>query len=223
MTEIRRESCQACPYRRDCPSGIWSPTDYAKLPPYDALTADQPFEAFLCHATTEFLCHGWAIVGIVKVPHERQLLVARMPGIIDGDLPEERAPLFDSHTEAAAHGLRDINRPSPQARDTMVRLVRKYDRLAEPGGRAVPLEYRDRRKSAPPDPPLIAPGLGFVRVGYDDYVSFTYRGETLHGRARKINRRSMGVQRDLNRRIWTVLPERVVSVIAAEAVTEVDA
>lgn len=88
----------------------------------------QPAAVFCCHATPDHACHGWAVVGIDKVPHGHDLLAARL-GLLDGPVPDESVPLFDSHTEAAEHGLRDIDRPDEESCAVQDRLIRKYERL----------------------------------------------------------------------------------------------
>jgi len=134
MTDIRKESCTSCPYRRDVPSGVWAESEYDRLASYDAPTADQPPQAFHCHATPEVICHGWAAVS-KKHDHAHDLLGLRLLaslGLFDFgelDLVEEHAPLFDSHAEAAEHGKRDIENPSEEALEVVARLGRKYDRL----------------------------------------------------------------------------------------------
>lgn len=128
MIQVRREPCVACPYRLDVPSGVWSFEDYAKLPPYDGETFEQPPTAFRCHATPDSLCHGWAVVG------GEGLLGLRLQASLQREyieIPEPAVPLFATHREAAKHGMKDINRPSDDAHRTMERLTRKYPRLRE--------------------------------------------------------------------------------------------
>lgn len=126
MTKIRGEPCSACPYRRDVPSGLWAAEEYLKLVDYEGETWEQPAMAFRCHATSDFLCHGWAVVG------GYDLLGLRVDALVSKDtveIPEARFPLFSSHHEAAMHGLRQIQRPSRAAKDMIDHLVRKYPRL----------------------------------------------------------------------------------------------
>lgn len=67
------------------------------------------------------------------------------------EIPEPHVPLFASHRDAAAHGLRDINKITPRAAAMIDRLVRKYPRLtpgeadSEDDGDA---SEDDRRRSA---------------------------------------------------------------------------
>jgi len=134
MIDIRKESCTACPYRRDVPSGVWAASEYDKLAGYDKETPDQPMGVFHCHATPEVICHGWAVV------HGRQdkghdllglRLLAGMGQFDFNQLDEvkEGVPLFSSGTEACEHGKRDIANPSPEARAVVERLGNKYERL----------------------------------------------------------------------------------------------
>jgi hypothetical protein len=134
MPEIRNESCRACPYRRDVPSGVWAASEYDKLAEYDAPTGEQPYAAFYCHATPEAICHGWVVVS-KKNDHAHDLLGLRILASMgkfdygEIDLVEERTPLFDFGTEACEHGKRDIENPSEEALEVVARLGRKYDRL----------------------------------------------------------------------------------------------
>jgi hypothetical protein len=127
MTAIRKESCGACPYRRDVPSGVWAAQEYEKLASYDGPTGSQPPGPFHCHATTEVYCHGWAVVHSRQGPGHELLALRMFPP--DGDVPPEGAPLFKSGTEAAEHGKRDILHPSDEALEVVARLMRKYERL----------------------------------------------------------------------------------------------
>jgi hypothetical protein len=129
MSTIRSQPCSACPYRQDCPSGLWAEHEYEKLREYDAITPDQPMAAFHCHATPEALCYGWAVVHTSR-GNEYDLLALRIwqP---DGPIPGPGVPLFGSGNEAADHGQQDIEQPSDEAKETVARLMRKYPRLAE--------------------------------------------------------------------------------------------
>jgi hypothetical protein len=122
---VRRRPCPTCPYRRGVPSGIWAPEEYELLPRFDGTIAEQAaagaLAPFHCHSSPRNLCAGWA-----GHRDPRDLLAVRL-GIAADRLDVTCAyyttdvPLFRSGAEAAAHGLRDINRPGP---DT-VRAVRK--------------------------------------------------------------------------------------------------
>lgn len=125
---IRNQPCSACPYRRDVPSGIWAADTYDKLIPYDNDTWDQPGGAFACHATPEHECHGWAVVHSNR-GREHELLALRLMGVSVEDVPEATVPMFESGTEAAEHGKRDIENPSQEAKDAVAKLTSKYDRL----------------------------------------------------------------------------------------------
>lgn len=127
MTAVRSQPCSACPYRLDAPSGLWMADEYAKLPPYDAPTGDQPFQTFACHATPDHHCHGWAVVHSSR-GHEYELMALRVRPP-EGGIPESGVPMFASGTEAAEHGLRDVDAPSPAAEAAGSRLLRKYDHI----------------------------------------------------------------------------------------------
>jgi Family of unknown function (DUF6283) len=128
MTAVRAQACSACPYRRDCPSGLWQEHEYDKLPPYDAPTGDQPLAPFMCHATPDHYCHGWAVVHSGR-GHDHDLLALRLFGC--PSIPPPNTPLFESGAEAAEHGKRDVDAPSDDAVKTMERLVRIHPRLRE--------------------------------------------------------------------------------------------
>jgi hypothetical protein len=119
--------CESCPYRRDVPSGVWSPEDYQKLPLYDAPTSEQPLSAFQCHQNDRDsgkarLCAGW--VGC----HGDELLSLRLAvarGLADPDVFDytTEVELFDSGSEAAAHGMKDIEDPGPEARALVLKII----------------------------------------------------------------------------------------------------
>lgn len=106
-TTVRLSPCPSCPYRRDVPSGIWAPSEYAKLPLYDLSTEEQAevgaFAPFYCHATPDFLCAGWAgchdmAENLAMRLHHRTI----DPAVYDYVSP---VPLFSSGAQAAAHGI----------------------------------------------------------------------------------------------------------------------
>jgi hypothetical protein len=122
--------CNSCPYRRDVPSGVWDEAEYAKLPPYDEVeTMAQPTGAFLCHQQDGRLCAGWVAVHDMNESLGLRLIaaVARMtPAEVDAVIDYETdVPLFSSGAEAALHGLREVERPSVQARRLIERLERR--------------------------------------------------------------------------------------------------
>ena len=126
MIDVRSNPCSACPYRCDVPSGVWSDYEYEKLRAYDNITPDQPWAPFMCHATPEHLCSGWAVVHTSR-GHEFDLLALRMTGY--PDIPATTVELFGSGNEAADHGQAEIKTPSPEAIEAVGRLLRKYPRL----------------------------------------------------------------------------------------------
>ena len=126
--------CKSCPYRQDVPSGIWSESDYDKLIPYDSPTYAQPSSLFLCHQRDGAderarVCAGWA--GCHDMYESLALRIAHASGevtletaeaIVDYVSPE---PLFPSGAEAAAHGVREIDNPGPEA----CAAIRKIERI----------------------------------------------------------------------------------------------
>lgn len=126
MTVIRAQACEACPYRRDVPSGVWEAHEYDKLRAYDLPTGDQPMATFYCHASPQAMCHGWAVVHTSR-GHEFDLLALRLWG--SPPIPPPSVPLFNNGNEAADHGQRDANAPLEDATKMMDRLLRKHPRL----------------------------------------------------------------------------------------------
>ena len=111
MTEVRPKPCQACPYRKDVPSGVWASDEYDKLRSFDLPTAEQPFNGFACHSTPQMYCNGWAIVHTSR-GHEYDLISLRFSPC---EIPAPVVELFDSGNAAADHGQREIEAPSTEA------------------------------------------------------------------------------------------------------------
>jgi len=128
MSDIRANPCSACPYRCDAPSGLWAHHEYEKLRGYDEPTMDQPFAPFMCHATPDHYCHGWAVTHNSR-GHEFELLALRLRG--NPPIPEGDVICFGSGNEAADHGQRDIEDPSDESKAAAARLMRKYERLRD--------------------------------------------------------------------------------------------
>ncbi|WP_281186788.1 DUF6283 family protein [Nocardia mikamii] len=125
--------CSSCPYRRDVPSGVWDAGEYDKLREYDREMSDQPLALFQCHQTDadsdlRRVCAGW--VGC----HGDDLLALRLaliqrrisPAVFEAAVGyRSPTPLFESGTEAAEHGQRDIGAPGPAAVHTMAKIIRR--------------------------------------------------------------------------------------------------
>ncbi len=127
MTTVRPSPCDACPYRKDVPSGVWHHDEYEKLRPYDNPTPEQPFAPFACHATPKHYCHGWAVVHTNR-GHEFDLIALR---IHPCHVPPAAVPLFESGNAAADHGQKDVKKPSPAAVKVSTTLVKRHKRLRE--------------------------------------------------------------------------------------------
>lgn len=125
----RKTPCASCPYRKNVPSGVWHEEEYAKLPPYDAETGEQPLMPFMCHQQDGCVCSGWLGYG-----DPQDLLAVRL-GIAFGHLDPSCADystaveLHASGTAAAEHGLRDIEAPDARAVKTIEKLIRSNDNL----------------------------------------------------------------------------------------------
>lgn len=129
-TPPRPTPCGNCPYRKDCPSGVWHESEYLKLLEYDKETGDQPLAVFGCHSDSgASLCRGW-----LDAQDKNESLSLRLAvsfGRVDGsifDLPKSEVSTFASGTEAALHGLKEIEHPSPHAVDVIRKLSRKISK-----------------------------------------------------------------------------------------------
>ena len=134
MTKLPTQAnpCSACPYRKDAPSGLWAPTEYAKLPEYDNPTHAQPLGVFMCHdgdRSTD-LCRGW----LDAIDKENNLALrfacgmgSLSPEIID--LPKSSTPCFNSGQEACDHGMRDIDCISDKAARKQEQLLNRHPDL----------------------------------------------------------------------------------------------
>ena len=113
--------CGSCPYRRDVPSGVWHPSEYAKLPLYDGETWEQSPALFFCHQNDGHLCAGWA--GCHDTDHLMALRINRVHSSTFGY--KSPVQLFASGAEAAAHGLARIEDPDEAAQATIRKLERR--------------------------------------------------------------------------------------------------
>jgi hypothetical protein len=132
---VRNEPCLSCPYRLDCPSGVWHESEYLKLAEYDLPTSEQPMGPFLCHDgdRESVLCRGWFDV------HRNQegehdvmgLRIGFMQGRVteaDMELPPCKTPLHASGLAACEAGMEDIEQPSRRAVELMGKLSKKLQR-----------------------------------------------------------------------------------------------
>lgn len=139
MADIKRPApfpCASCPYRRDVPSGVWSPEEYEKLPRYDNPLPNQPWSAFLCHQGNDRLCSGW--VGCHDMDTSLGLRVVLGNGLLSPEDARAAAdyecpvPLFESGLDAALHGMAEVTDPSPDARRTIAKLEARRERRGSP-------------------------------------------------------------------------------------------
>lgn len=123
-----KRPCGTCPYRQDCPSGVWDPSEYAKLPLFDQDTWKQPTGLFLCHQGTGRICAGWA--GCHDMSHTLAFRIAACMGGVDTHTVQALLDystdvrLFSSGTEAAAHGMREVTHPTRAASDAIHKIGR---------------------------------------------------------------------------------------------------
>jgi hypothetical protein len=125
LITVRPRPCPTCPYRRDVPSGVWAAIEYEKLPLYDGDTGEQAeamaFSLFHCHSSPRRLCAGW--VGCHDMDENLAMRLHHRtvdPAVYDYQCP---VPLFGSGAEAAAHGMRDLEDPSPEAQAAAKKLT----------------------------------------------------------------------------------------------------
>jgi hypothetical protein len=127
--------CESCPYRKDTPSGVWAASEYVKLAHYDRDTGEQPTGLFQCHQhdangkQLTRVCAGWcgthdmnnnlAVRIAVHVVHS--ISFETYYEILDYVSP---VPLFSSGREAAVHGMREIENPSPRAQNIKNKIIR---------------------------------------------------------------------------------------------------
>jgi hypothetical protein len=135
---VKPSPCASCPYRRSCPSGVWSAAEYDGLRDFDGEAHEQAvtkngLHLFMCHQADEKLCSGW--VGHKDEPSD--LLALRM-GVVKGEVSPEAlkyqtgVPLFASGAEAAEHGKRDIEHPTQEAQDQVSKIIKVRDARGEP-------------------------------------------------------------------------------------------
>ncbi|MFF5265020.1 DUF6283 family protein [Actinomadura viridis] len=123
----------SCPYRRDAPSGVWAREEYEKLPRYDAPTIEQPTGVFICHqydhqSVGSRVCAGWAGC------HDGDELLALRIAVLEEQMSPEQAQairdysspvaLFGSGSEAAEHGLAELDRPGSRAVEAIDKITR---------------------------------------------------------------------------------------------------
>jgi Family of unknown function (DUF6283) len=122
--------CNTCPYRRDTPSGIWAPEEYAKLPEYDR-EDNQPIALFHCHNEGAIgkptVCRGWVSCHQFDSIAIR-LAVCKERLTADQVTASCSVPLYSSGAEACAAGLKDVRRPGRAARAAIAKLTRQRSR-----------------------------------------------------------------------------------------------
>lgn len=128
--KARKTPCASCPYRQDVPSGVWHESEYEKLEKYDGDIGDQmqhfpeSCHAFSCHQGDGQLCSGW-----LGHRDPTELIAVRL-GVSSGNLDPSvidyttDVPLFASGEEAAEHGRREIDAPSPKAQRTIEKVTK---------------------------------------------------------------------------------------------------
>jgi hypothetical protein len=104
------------------PSGVWHADEYAKLVEYDKDTAEQPVGVFMCHRQDGKLCAGWCHVHDLDT--SLAIRLAGAMGKVDPSILDYSTdvPCWSSGTEAAEHGMREIEAPSGKAINVIAKL-----------------------------------------------------------------------------------------------------
>jgi hypothetical protein len=129
VASARKNPCASCPYRRDCPSGVWHADEYAILLHFDGPVAQQALSAhgcgiFYCHQSDGMLCAGWAGH---REPYD--ILAIRL-GVASGRVSPSvlgyrtSVPLFATGAQAAAHGMRDYVQPPLETVRAVAKIIR---------------------------------------------------------------------------------------------------
>jgi hypothetical protein len=121
---VQKNPCPSCPYRRDCPSGVWSHDEYEKLRRYDDRNAFLP--VFLCHqsnAGPKTACKGWLTVHADSIAVRLAFFAGQVT--VEQVNEEPTVKLFTSGRQAANAGQRAIRRPGQRAKRMCDSLVRK--------------------------------------------------------------------------------------------------
>lgn len=125
--------CGSCPYRRDVPSGLWDASEYEKLPKYDDMEDPDSWSVFQCHQQNGHACAGWVAC------HDMEESIGLRLGVSMGHVEdwgafvdyETDVEIFGSGAEAAEHGMREIENPSPEGRRAIDKLRAKALRRGE--------------------------------------------------------------------------------------------
>ena len=136
--KFNTKPCDGCPYRKDCPSGVWDKSEYVKLAEYDNETGDQPSKVFLCHDgdRKETLCRGW--LEVHDMNHSLGLRFAMSFGLLDRETVEQiwalqpcGVEMFASGAEAMAYGLKEYDDLSEAAITKQNKLKERHPELKE--------------------------------------------------------------------------------------------
>jgi hypothetical protein len=121
------EPCNSCPYRKDVPSGVWSPEEYQKLPTYDENVPEPAFAAFLCHQTNlagkQTACRGWLSVHKNSIAVRLAVLTGQVT--VKQVLAKVRAKLYRTGAAACRAGMKHVKHPTIQARLLIMKLRKK--------------------------------------------------------------------------------------------------
>ena len=122
----RKTPCASCPFRKDCPSGVWSEAEYDKLPGYDGPTYAQSPTVFFCHLSPEDACGGWTAT--FDMAQNLGLRIISAGYEVDWDAfidYKTTVAVFSSGAEAAEHGKAMIEYPPEEAEAAIAKIARQ--------------------------------------------------------------------------------------------------
>jgi hypothetical protein len=122
------------------PSGIWAPEEYEALRKYDLDTTGQAeakaYGVLFCHQVNGAVCAGWAACHDMD-ENLGLRLAHNLVDVVFTRAYTTDVPVFGSGAEAAEHGLRDVDNPSPAAERLKAKIV------AARAAAGDPVKYRD--------------------------------------------------------------------------------
>lgn len=123
---VNANPCPSCPYRRDCPSGVWAHEEYEKLRAYDDRDA-MFLPVFLCHhsnAGPKTVCKGWLTV---HAEDSKTIRLMYYTGQVTAEqvMQKPTVPLFATGKAAADAGQKKIRQPGKRARRIATSLLKR--------------------------------------------------------------------------------------------------
>jgi creatinine amidohydrolase/Fe(II)-dependent formamide hydrolase-like protein len=129
----RKSPCASCPFRRDCPSGVWSEEEYDKLPGYDGPTWAQSPSVFFCHLSPEEACAGWAATFDMSQNLGLRIIAAHYDVQWDAFLDyQTTVAVFESGAQAAEHGRAMLENPTEEAAAAIEKIEKQRAATGKP-------------------------------------------------------------------------------------------